>query len=255
MSFTPPDKSKTGEVTGYRTSAQRERDGRFKDLALSVIEESGPNWSIHGLSVMKRNTIARVIYYHDLYQKCLTVPGVICEFGVHWGAGLSTLLNLRSILEPYNHSRHIFGFDTFEGFANAEAKDGDVRDGDYASRADFADSLAEILNYHESIAPFPEVKKHTLVKGSVVETVPVWLEQNPHVSIALAIFDMDLYAPTKFTLERILDRMPKGALLVFDEFNCPFFPGETQAVQEVLGLRNVRLQRHPLQTYCAFCEI
>lgn len=249
------EKSKTGEFTGYRTAAQSERDQRFRDIALGVLEDSGPNWSIHALSVMKRNTIARVIYYHDLYQRCLPVPGVICEFGVHWGAGLSTLLNLRSLLEPYNHSRHIVGFDTFEGFASTDARDGEARAGDYASRADFAGSLAEILAYHESIAPFPEVRKHSLVQGDVMDTVPVWLEENPHASIALAIFDMDLYAPTKVTLERILDRMPRGAILVFDEFNCPFFPGETQAVQEVLGIRNLRLQRHPLQTYCAFCEL
>ncbi|MDV2986240.1 UNVERIFIED_CONTAM: TylF/MycF/NovP-related O-methyltransferase [Methylobacteriaceae bacterium AG10] len=249
------EKSRTGEFTGYRTAAQRERDERFKAIALGVLEDSGPNWSIHALSVMKRNTIARVIYYHDLYQRCLSVPGVICEFGVHWGAGLSTLLNLRSLLEPYNHSRHIVGFDTFEGFADTHAKDGAARAGDYSSRADFAGSLAEILAYHESIAPFPEVRKHSLVPGNVVETVPVWLEENPHAAIALAIFDMDIYAPTKITLERILDRMPRGALLVFDEFNCPLFPGETQAVQDVLGIRNLRLQRHPLQTYCAFCEM
>ena len=249
------EKSSTGDFTGYRTAAQRERDERFKAIALGVLEDSGPNWSIHTLSVMKRNTIARVLYYHDLYQKCLSVPGVICEFGVHWGAGLSTLLNLRSLLEPYNHSRHIVGFDTFEGFAGTDARDGAARAGDYASRADFAGSLAEILAYHESIAPFPEVRKHSLVQGDVVETVPVWLEENPHAAIALAIFDMDLYAPTKITLERILDRMPRGAILVFDEFNCPFFPGETQAVQDVLGIRNLRLQRHPLQTYCAFCEL
>jgi hypothetical protein len=115
-------KNKSGEFTGYRTSKQLDKDEDFKKIAQSVIENSGSNWSIHGLSVLKRNSLARIIYYHDLYQKCLNTPGVICEFGVHWGAGLSTLLNLRSIIEPYNHSRHIFGFDTFEGFQNTDSK-------------------------------------------------------------------------------------------------------------------------------------
>ena len=250
------NKNEKGEFTGYRSSDQLARDTEFKSIAENVIRDSGANWSIHGLSVFKRNSIARIIYYHDLYQKNLSVPGVICEFGVHWGAGLSTLLNLRSILEPYNHSRHIFGFDTFEGFRNADAKDGnEARDGDYASYTKYEDTLAQILQYHESIAPFSEVKKHSLIKGDVLETVPKWLQENPHISISMAIFDMDIYLPTKVTLELILDRMPKGALLVFDEFNCPFFPGETQAVHEVLGIRNLRLQKHPLHTYCAFCEI
>lgn len=245
-----------GELTGFRNSEQLYNDEKFKDLAINVIKDSGDNWSIHGLSVMKRNSIARVVYYHDLYQKCINVPGVICEFGVHWGAGISTLLNLRSILEPYNSSRHIIGFDTFEGFASTHSKDGaNLQDGDYESQSGHEKILSQILEYHESIAPFPEARKHQLVKGDVLDTVPRWLQDNPHASISMAVFDMDIYTPTKATLELILDRMPKGALLVFDEFNCPFFPGETQAVNEVLGIRNLGLQKHPLQTYCAFCEM
>ncbi len=249
-------RNKAGEFTGYRTDDQSRRDDLFKAIARTVIEDSGSNWSIHGLSVLKRNSVARIIYYNDIYRMNLPIPGVICEFGVHWGAGLSTLINLRSILEPYNHSRHVFGFDTFEGFVRKSAKDGEnVKDGDFATRVGYEETLAEILAYHESIAPFPEVRKHTLIKGDVLDTVPKWLEDNPHVSISMAIFDMDIYAPTKVILELVLARMPKGAILVFDEFNCPYFPGETQAVQEVLGIHNLRLRRHPLQTYCAFCEI
>ena len=38
------------------------------------------------------------------------------EFGVRWGQNLITLNNLRGIYEPFNHSRKIIGFDTFEGF-------------------------------------------------------------------------------------------------------------------------------------------
>jgi hypothetical protein len=249
-------RNEKGEVIGYRSSEQLSNDEKFKDLAMKVIKDSGDNWSIHGLSVMKRNSIARVIYYHDLYQKCINIPGVICEFGVHWGAGMSTLLNLRSILEPYNHSRQIVGFDTFEGFASTHGKDGaNVQDGDYESRLGYEEILSQVLEYHESIAPFPEVKKHNIVKGNVLDTVPKWLDDNPHASISMAIFDMDIYTPTKKTLELVIDRMPKGSILVFDEFNCPFFPGETQAVNEVIGIRNLRLQKHPLQTYCAFCEL
>jgi hypothetical protein len=39
---------------------------------------------------------------------------------------------------------------------------------------------------------------------------------------------------------------------VFDELNCPHFPGETLAVLEVLGLNNLALRRHPHQPYCAW---
>ncbi len=70
----------------------------------------------------------------------------------------------------------------------------------------------------------------------------------------MAIFDMDIYKPTRDALNMIQPRLTKGSMLVFDELNCPFFPGETQAVSEVLGLNNLRLQRFPNQPYCAFAE-
>jgi len=249
-------KNQKGEFTGYRNDIQLERDKEFKEIARGVIEQSGDNWSMHGLSILKRNSVARILYYDHIYRLVMDVPGVICEFGVHWGAGMATLLNLKSMLEPYNHSRHIYGFDTFEGFAGVEHKDGsDVAKGHYASVDDFEKTLDKILDYHQSIAPFPEVKKYSLIKGDVQETFPVWLDENPHAVISMAIFDMDIYAPTKKTLERVLERMPKGGVLVFDELNCPFFPGETQAVKEVLGLHNLKLKKHPLQTYCAYCEV
>jgi len=58
--------------------------------------------------------------------------------------------------------------------------------------------------------------------------------------------------PTKDVLEKIIPRLTKGSLLIFDELNCPHFPGETAAVQEVLGLNNLTLKRHPHQSYCAW---
>ena len=249
-------KNEKGEFTGYRTDHQLNRDAVFKETAMDLINQSGANWSVHSLAVMKRNALSRILYYDHIYRQAMDVPGVICEFGAHWGAGLASLINLRSILEPYNHSRHIYGFDTFSGFSSVSDKDGqNVEDGDYQSMDGHKDKLEQILAYHESIAPFPEVRKFSLIEGDVIQTVPQWIEDNPHVSISMAIFDMDIYAPTKETLTLVLDRMPKGALLVFDEFNCPMFPGETQAVQDVLGIRNLRLKKHPLQTYCAYCEV
>ena len=42
--------------------------------------------------------------------------------------------------------------------------------------------------------------------------------------------------------------MPKGAVIVFDELNHSDYPGETMAVMEVLGIRNLELKRVPEAT-------
>jgi hypothetical protein len=156
------NKNEKGEFTGYRNDNQLNRDAEFKDIAMNLIDQSGDNWAMHGLSILKRNSIARILYYDHIYRKQMDIPGVICEFGVHWGGGISTLLNLKGMLEPYNHARHIYGFDTFEGFASVDQKDGDqAKTGDYSSTENFEDTLDKILDYHQSIAPFPEVPKYS----------------------------------------------------------------------------------------------
>jgi hypothetical protein len=215
----------------------------------------GSQWNYHSLVYMKRQVLSRVLYLDQLYRKIIDVPGVICEFGVHWGATMATLCNLRGMHEPFNHSRRIHGFDTFSGFVDVDAADGGFSsEGDYSTSAGYEAQLAQILDLHESFSPVSQIQKYELIKGDVSATLPVWLEENPHAIVSMAIFDMDIYKPTKAALEMILPRLVKGSILVFDELSCPHFPGETRAVDEVLGLNNIRLKRFPHQPYCAWAE-
>ena len=105
--------------------------------------------------------------------------------------------------------------------------------GDYSTSSDYDEKLTDLLNLHESFSPISDKKKHCLVKGDASETIVPWLNENPHAIVSMAIFDMDLYKPTKNVLEKIIPRLVKGSLLVFDELNCEFFPGETLALEGV----------------------
>ena len=68
----------------------------------------------------------------------------------------------------------------------------------------------------------------------------------------MAILDMDVYKPTKKVLEKILSRLTKGSIIVFDELGCPHFPGETLALMETIGINNLKLVKHPLQSWCTY---
>ena len=213
----------------------------------------GLSWNEHNILTLRRQSIIRILFYDDLYKKILDVPGVICEFGVQWGTTLAQLIAHRGNYEPFNHSRKIYGFDTFEGFTNLDEKDRDFSQlGDYSVTPEHFELLEEILTIHESFSPLSHIKKFSLVKGDASLTIGPWLEQNPHAIISMAIFDMDVYKPTRDVLEMILPRLVKGSLLVFDELNSEIFPGETQAVAEVLGLNNIRLRRNRHQANCAW---
>jgi methyltransferase family protein len=235
-----------------RSISESEIDDRLKRLAQAKFA-TGPQWAYHANAFLKRQALSRLLYMDELYRKIVSVAGVICEFGVQYGAGMATLINLRGIHEPYNHSRHIYGFDTFEGFVDVSPQDGPMsKAGDYRIADDYEATLRELLELHEANAPLAHIRKWHLVKGDVSTTLPSWLEENQHVVVAMAIFDMDVYKPTKDALQLIRARLTKGSVLVFDELNCPHFPGETLALLEVLGLGNVALRRHPHQPYCAW---
>lgn len=246
-------------LVSFRTDEARAALTELRRATETLLPKFGDeSWNKHCLLTMNVTVLSRILYLNELYQKIVPVPGVICEFGVQWGATLTQLINLRSVHEPFNHSRTIHGFDTFEGFPSVHEKDGkQYRKGDMSSQDGHEAELDRILSLIEAFPPLPHIKKFELIKGDASVTIDRWLEENPHAIISLAIFDMDLYAPTKAVLEKIRPRLVKGSVLAFDELNCRSFPGETQALDEVLGLNNIRLHRsafHPFGAWAVYGE-
>jgi len=190
-------------------------------------------------------SLSRLLFFKSLYKKILKLQGVIMEFGVYWGRDLALLQNLRSIYEPFNFTRKIIGFDTFEGLKGClkEIDGTQGKDGDFKVPENYEFYLDHILQYHEKEAPLSHIKKYEIIKGDVRETLPIYLEEHQETIIALAYFDMDIYAPTKKCLENIKPYLQKGSIIAFDELNYDRFPGETLAVKEILGLNHIKLQR------------
>lgn len=238
-----------------RTPSEHSRDERLAKLSLELIPKMGAQWNQHNLVTLRRQTLSRLLYFDLLYRNILGKPGTICEFGVQWGAGLITLINLRGIHEPFNHQREILGFDTFSGFPATHSKDGsDPKVGDYAVATDHEKTLAELMKIHEQNAPLSHISKSRLIVGDASETVLAWLDNNPQAVIALAIFDMDLYQPTRDVLEAIKPRLFKGSIIAFDEFNNKVWPGETEAIREILGLNRHSFHQFAHQPTCSWIE-
>lgn len=198
---------------------------------------------------MNRQSLSRVIFMHELYQKIIPVHGIIVEFGVRWGQNLSLFSSFRGMYEPFNYNRKIVGFDTFAGFPSVSEQDGQdsiIKESSYAVTEGYENYLEDILSYHESESPISHIKKFELVKGDATKTLEAYLAKHPETIIAMAYFDFDIYEPTKKCLELIKPHLTKGSVLGFDELNWPAFPGETIALKEVLGLDKYAIKRTPL---------
>lgn len=195
-----------------------------------------------------RASFVRMQFIYNLYLKALKTHGVIMEFGVRWGQNLALFTTFRNIHEPYNLSRKVIGFDTFEGFPSVSEYDGpsgESRVGAYSVTEGYESYLEELLRAHERLGPRSHVQRHELVKGDVTETLPKYLEEHPETIIALAYFDLDLYEPTKACLNLIRPHLAKNSVVGFDELVSDYFPGETQALKEAWGVSDFEIIRDP----------
>lgn len=205
-----------------------------------------------------RSSMARTLFFDDLYKQIINSHGVVMEFGVRWGQTLNILLSLRSMYEPYNISRKIIGFDTFSGFPTTSKEDGDsskVQVGNYAVSTNYKDELEDLLQLQESLNPKAAIKKFELVEGDVLETLPSYLEKHQETVISLVYFDLDLYLPTKKCLEAILPYCHQGTIFAFDELCYEDFPGETQAFREVFAGLKYQVFRSPTSPQQSYVKL
>jgi hypothetical protein len=210
-----------------------------------------------GLFLTSKN-LSRLLFFYEIYKKIIQTHGVIVEFGVRWGQTLSIFSALRGIFEPFNRHRKIIGFDTFGGFKGLGDKDGEkceCKDGSFSVSPHYEDYLAAILHLQEQLNPIAHLKKYELIKGDAVKTVPKYFKKHPETLVSLAVFDFDIYEPTKTALEIIRPFLFKGSVLVFDELCDDIFPGETLALRETLGINDLRIQRYPMTSRISYAII
>jgi len=242
---------------GLRTAAERDEPLRNR----ACFERNPSSWEskIENFpKYVRRQNITRFLALYEIFKLTLPVKGSIVECGVHQGFGVMTWAKLSAILEPVNLTRRIYGFDTFAGFPGVGEKDRSassehVRAGDLF--ADSSDELTELAAIYDSTRFLGHIPKVKLIKGDACLTIPNFVKEMPHVLVSLLYLDFDLYEPTKVALESFLPRMPKGAIVAFDELDNPLWPGETLAAVEVLDKYKLKIQRLPFDPYIGFAEV
>ena len=230
---------------------QTEKDLQFsRELEIYYARSQGTNVdkARNFTKFVPRQALAAFLAKREIFQRVLSVHGAIIECGVHLGGGLMTWAQMSAIYEPVNHVRQIIGFDTFEGFPELTPED-EGRNLSYAHKGGLATNaeqdIRECIRLFDLNRPVGHIERVQLVVGNAVETIPAFLDSNPHLVVAMLYLDFDVYRPTKIALETFLPRMPRGAVIAFDQLNQAYWPGETIAVHETLGIRNLRIERFP----------
>lgn len=243
-----------GQVIRDTSEGDRQSYVHLRALHETMVDASGEMWNWPAAATLTQPSIARILHLFDIYSRVLSVPGVICEFGSHWGAGTSVLRVLHKILEPNNRSRELHVFDTWDGFVGVGAADRNSVDGDFPVSVGWDQKLAQILTLQDAVGSAAKPPEFVLHKGGARESVQRFLESRPEAIVSLAILDMDLDAPTRVVLDAIQDRLVVGSVVVLDELNCPLYPGESVAFRSS-PFRFSRLVKSPYLPYAAYTVV
>jgi len=206
---------------------------------------------------VRRQQLKRFLAMYEIYKRILPVKGSIIECGVFRGFGFMTWVKLGAILEPENLTRRVYGFDSFDGFPTLSESDRNRHTETHVGdlRADSHDELVELLRLHDQDRFLGHIPKAQLVKGDIARTAERFVAEHPHLVVSLLFLDADLYEPTRAAIRAFLPRMPRGAVIAFDELDNPQWPGETVAVLEEIGLQRLRLERLEWDPYISFAHI
>lgn len=206
---------------------------------------------------VRRQHLKRFLAMYEIFKMILPVKGSIVECGVFRGFSVMAWAKLSAILEPENLTRRIYGFDSFDGFPSVSEED--RGSAGVATLKDFQtnsyDELQELIRVHDQDRFLGHMPKVELVRGDACKTIPEFVERNSHLLVSLLFLDFDLYEPTKAALEQLVPRMPKGAVLAFDELDNPIWPGETKALLDSLAVNRLKIQRLEWDPYIGYAVL
>ena len=227
-----------------------------------IFEESGDPVEVrleNFPKYVRRQHLTRFLALYEIFKRIIPVKGSIVECGVNRGYGLMAWAKLSAVLEPVNLTRRIYGFDSFAGFPSIGEGDRTGPKWETAKagglHADSYDELLKLVDLYDKDRFLGHIPKVELIKGDATQTIPRFVADHPHLVVSLLFMDFDLHEPTKAALQSFVPRMPKGAILAFDELDNPLWPGETLALLETLGINKVELERLDFDPYIAFARI
>jgi O-methyltransferase len=139
----------------------------------------------------------------------------------------------------------LYAFDTFEGHASEDLTPGfDLED--VHTPGLFGDTDFEAVK--DYLKEFPNVR---ITKGRIQDTCHL-VEHNQFHCVHL---DMDIYEPTRLSLDFFHERLVPGGVIVVDDYGYTTCPGVAKAVDEFLALRCGYFFLHLLSGQCVLTKV
>jgi len=155
------------------------------------------------------------------------IEGDIIECGVAMAGNFATMI-LGAISVEGGRNRKFWGFDSFEGIQLAGKKDTQQAGiGDITHNTDVPyESLlvSSGITSHSKQQVINNLRSWNLYDGINIELVEGWVQNTlePNLpcieKISILRLDMDVYHPTKFTLDLLWDKISVGGVVIIDDW-------------------------------------
>ena len=153
----------------------------------------------------------------QLLRLIANVPGDTAECGVFSGSSSHVICGANKASEQ-TRKHHMF--DSFEGLSAPEEVDGS-----HWTKGDLAYGVERV---QENLRAFDETAYY-----------PGWIPDRfsdvADLRFAFVHIDVDLFQPTRDSIEFFYPRMSEGGVIVVDDYGFTSCPGATQAVDEFLA--------------------
>lgn len=179
------------------------------------------------------SNLFKTLTIKEIVDRVKNVKGDIIEFGV-WKGNTSFLI--KKIIDIFEIKKKMYLFDHFKGLLHFEKADKSKKEvyGKYKGNKKFIKDLINFFRFKNiSIIDMDATKLSTKTFNKK--------------KFSLAIVDVDLYQPTKKILEAINPYMQKNSLIVFDEGNDKYWPGEKKALNEFLKINKNNYQKEHIK--------
>jgi O-methyltransferase len=199
---------------------------------------------IHDLSIPRRvapnprpepRGAANINILLEFLDRTSAIEGAIAECGVFRGC---TLVSMAIYLQQRGSAKHLYGFDSFEGFGDVIRYDEKLKTSevDPNMRAEgFSDTSPDLVN-----------RKLNLFGLRNVQLIPGFFETSlvkcPETRFSFVHLDCDAFESYRTCLRHFYPLMAPGGIISLDEYNDPPWPGCNQAVDEFLADKPERLE-------------
>lgn len=186
----------------------------------------------------------KMLARYELFKLITDKPGDLVEGGVLKGAGLLFWAKLIEIFNPQSQ-RKVIGFDTFEGYPEDGTKSHDRKTAKDFKKIQIRDVQDVSMQQIRATAKEQGLEHRIeLVQGKAQESIPAYVKANSGFHAALINLDFVLYEPTVAALNYLYPCVVSGGVVALDEYGLPGM-GETEAVDEFLAGKNMKLHNFP----------